>query len=76
MEHGSSGGKKLAADYKKRSKEPPPEGMAALARRATDTHLRGLSVQDEDSDMDWQEWQDALKRQQLETEPTQPSPLE
>ena len=70
------GGRKLAVEYQKRSGEPAPEAKAALARRATDTHLRGLQVQDEDSDLAWQEWQDALTRQEADNAPTQPSPLE
>jgi hypothetical protein len=53
-----------------------PDAKAALARRATDTHLQGMQVQDDDSELIWQEWQEALDRQAREGEPTQPSPLE
>lgn len=66
----------MAVNYQKRSAGPAPQAKLALARRATDTQLRGLQVQDEDSDLAWEEWQAALKRQDGDSAPTQPSPLE
>lgn len=49
---------------------------AALARRATDTHLSGMRVDEANNDQSWKDWEDALEQQRRDLEPTQPSPLE
>jgi hypothetical protein len=62
--------------YQQRKSETAPDPKSGLARRATDTHLSGMHIDEANSDQAWQDWQEALQRQERESEPTQPSPLE
>jgi hypothetical protein len=53
--------------------EPPPGG---LARRATDTTLKGMQIKVDDSDKAWAEWQAVLGgKDQAPPQDTRPSPL-
>lgn len=60
--------------FQQRSADEQSDPKAGWGRRATDNSLRGLIVDEADSDEAWESWQDALKQQ--EGEPTQPAPLE
>lgn len=60
--------------FQKRRKEPAAGLFGKLARRATDTHLRGMQVEDDNSEQAWQDWQAALVQQELDFGPTEPAP--
>ena len=62
-------------NYQQRKGDDAADPKAGLARRATDTSLRGLHIDEADSDEAWQTWQEALKRQEEEGVPTEPAPL-
>lgn len=61
--------------YQQRKSETA-DPKTSLARRATDTHLSGMRVEEANSDQAWKDWEDALDQQERELEPTQPSPLD
>jgi hypothetical protein len=63
-------------NYQQRKVEATPEEKVVWGRRATDTSLRGLQVDEADGDEAWLSWQEALKQQERDAEPTQPAPLE
>ena len=63
-------------NYQVRKVEATPDPKVALGRRATDTSLSGLHVDEADSDEAWLSWQEALQQQERDAEPTQPAPLE
>jgi hypothetical protein len=62
--------------YQQRKSETTPDPKSGLARRATDTHLSGMRIEEADSDQAWKDWEDAVDQQERDAEPTQPSPLE
>ncbi len=62
--------------YQQRKSETLQNPKASLARRATDTHLSGMQIEEADSDQAWKDWEDAVDEQARDAEPTQPSPLE
>ncbi len=68
------GGPRLTT-YQQRKPEAA-DSKTGLARRATDTHLSGMRIEEGNSDEVWKDWEDAINQQEPELEPTQPSPLE
>jgi hypothetical protein len=70
------GGLYVLTKYQQRKGDDAADPKVGLARRATDTSLRGLHIDEADGDEAWQSWQEALKRQEEESVPTEPAALE
>ncbi|MFM6992195.1 MAG: hypothetical protein ACKOWD_13130 [Rhodoferax sp.] len=54
-------------NIQKRKQEDPSQAKPGLARRATDTTLKGMQVKEDDSDGSWADWEAAV--QQAESDP-------